>query len=357
MAKAPHGSAGRRRRRRHGPRGDVPGTLVVDPNAPRPVIRAIAYGPEEFAEEELDKLEAIGGLLEKWPVTWVNVDGLGDAEVIQKLGEIFGLHGLAMEDVLDVHQRPKVEQYEGFQFIVLRMPWPGRPLETEQVSVFLGKNFVVTFQERTGDCLDPVRDRIRRNKGRIRQVGPDYLAYSLLDAIVDGYYPVLETYGEQVEALEDEIISRAGAETISDIHQLKRDLLTLRRAVWPLREAINSLLRDTSPLMTAETLIYLRDCYDHSVQILDMVETYRELSSGLMDVYLSSVSNRMNEVMKVLTIIATIFIPLTFVAGVYGMNFPDMPELKWPWSYAVIWAVMLTIAGSMLVYFRRKRWL
>ena len=350
--------AGRRqiKTRRRGPRGAPPGTLAVDPNAPRPVVRVIAYGPDECVEKTVDDLDSLGALLSKLAVTWVNVDGLGDAATLEELGEIFGLHRLALEDVIGVHQRPKVEQYGELQFIVVRMLSLAEALQSEQVSLFLGSGFVITFQERAGDCLDPVRDRIRNGKGRIRERGCDYLAYALVDAIVDGYFPVLEQYGEQLEALEDQIVGEPRQQTVSRIHDIKRDLLTVRRAVFPLRESVNSLARDPTPLITDDTRIYLRDCYDHTIQVLDMVETYRELTSGLHDVYLSSVSNRMNEVMKVLTIIATIFIPLTFIAGIYGMNL-DMPEAEWPWAYAAVWGVMIIVAGCMLVFFRRKKWL
>ena len=357
MSRAPSRRSGTGRKRTRRSRGAPPGTLAVDPSAPQPVVRVMAYGPDQCIEQEIHALEELRDSLATWPVVWVNVDGLGDAETIATLGEIFRLHQLALEDVVSVHQRSKVEQYDGFQFVVVRMPSLGERLETEQVSLFLGEKFVLTFQERVGDCLDPVRDRIRKAKGRIRQAGADYLTYCLIDAIVDGYFPVLEQYGEQLEALEDEIVERPTAQTVGRIHEIKRDLLTLRRAVWPMREAVNVLTRDPTPLITGETRIYLRDCYDHAIQILDLVETYRELGSGLHDVYLSSVSNRMNEVMKVLTIIATIFIPLTFVTGVYGMNFEHMPELKWPWAYAVVWGVMIVVGGSMFLHFRKKKWL
>lgn len=222
-------------------RGQPPGTLAVDPNAPRPVVRVLAYGPDDCTEQKIDDLEDLHAFLAKWPVTWVNVDGLGDAETILKLGEIFHLHRLALEDVVGVHQRSKVEQYDRFHFVVVRMPVLAERAETEQVSLFLGEGFVLTFQERVGDCLDPVRDRIRKGGGRIRQAGADYLAYSLIDAIVDGYFPVLEQYGEQLEAVEEEILDRPSNQSAIRVHEIKRDLLTLRRAVWPMREAVNAL--------------------------------------------------------------------------------------------------------------------
>ncbi len=345
------------------PPGSVPGSVVADPDAPHPVVRVMAYGPDDFVEREVEDLSQIGELREKWPVTWVNVDGLGDAELIRAVGEAFDIHPLALEDVVNVTQRPKVEEYDNFEFIVARMASVVKVLETEQVSIFLGKGFVVTFQERVGDCFDPVRERIRTGRGRVRGAGADYLAYALLDAVVDNYFPVLEQYGERLEALEERILVRSDTATVAEIHDVKRELIRLRRAVWPLREAVNTLTREAMPLITDETRVYLRDCYDHAVQILDIVESDREMTAGLTDLYQSTVSNRMNEVMKVLTIIATIFIPLTFIAGIYGMNFDpeasrwSMPELGWPFGYVACLGVMAVCAVSLVVFFKRKGWL
>ena len=353
----------RKHKHRRGPRGAVPGTLIVDPEAPRPIIRVMAYGPEELREEQITDIRSLEALLHKWPVLWVNVDGLGDTNVISQLGEIFGLHRLALEDVINVHQRPKVEQYDECLFLVARMLFLSENLETEQVSMFVGKGFVLTFQEQVRDCFDPVRDRIRKSLGRIRRAPVDYLGYALLDAIVDSYFPILEHYGERLEALEEEIITSPAEKTISRIHQNKRDLLTLRRTLWPLRDAINSLLRDETTFFTNETRIYLRDCYDHTIQIIDMLESYRETASGLLDVHLSSLSNRMNDVMRVLTVIATIFMPLSFLAGIYGMNFNseispwNMPELNWRWGYPFALGLMLAVFTGLIFYFREKRWL
>ncbi len=353
----------RKRRHRRGPLGAVPGTLLVDPEAPRPIIRTLAYDPTELREKEITDIRSLGDFLHKWPVLWVNVDGLGDANIISQLGEIFGLHRLALEDVINVHQRPKVEQYDRYLFLVAHMLFLSESLETEQVSFFVGKGFVLTFQEQVRDCFDPVRDRIRKGLERIRGAPADYLVYALLDAILDSYFPILERYGERLEALEEEIITNPDEKTISRIHQNKRDLLALRRALWPLRDAINSLLRDATAFFAAETRIYLRDCYDHTIQIIDMLESYRETASSLLDIHLSSISNRMNEVMKVLTIIATIFMPLTFLAGIYGMNFNpekspwNMPELNWRWGYPFALGLMFAIFAGLAAYFRRKRWL
>jgi len=296
-------------------------------------------------------------------MTWVNVDGLGDTATLQKIAEIFGVHKLAMEDVVHVHQRAKVEEYEERLFIVIRMPeLTDDGVRTEQLSVFLGPDFVLTFQEKEGDCLDPVRERIRKSKGRIRHAGSDYLTYTILDAVVDSWFPILEDYGETLQDLENEVLGNPASEIVGEIHLVKRDLLEIRRIIWPMRETVNVLFKDEG-LIQKETHLYLRDCYDHVIQIIDIVESYRDMASGLMELYLSSVSNNMNQVMKVLTIIATIFIPLTFIAGIYGMNFNpeasvlNMPELNWKYGYAAVWLLMLGIGGAMVFFFRRRGWL
>lgn len=351
----------KRVRRRRTPVGRPPGTLEADADAPPPVIRLIAFGPDEVVEREAADLESVREARGRWPVLWVDVDGLGDAALIAEIGRLFDLHPLALEDVLHVHQRPKHDEYGRCHFVVGRMLTPGERLDTEQVSLFFGRDFVVTFQERAGDCWEPVRERIRKAQGRVRSAGADYLAYALLDAIVDAYFPVLEEFGERLEALEDRVVARPDRSAIGEIHSARRDLLTLRRAVWPLRDALNSLQRDVH-LVTDETRVYLRDCYDHTVRIIDVIETGREIAAGLMEVYLSSLSNRMNEIMKVLTIIATIFIPLGFVAGIYGMNFNpeispwNMPELNWRWGYPFALGLMAVVAGVLLAYCWRKGW-
>jgi len=362
----------RRKRELRPPPGSPPGVLTVDPHAPRPVVHAIAYGPQGCHEQDVTAdLGPVPELLRHWPVTWINVDGLGGAETIQRIGEIFGLHPLALEDVVSVHQRAKVEQYGDHLFVVARMVEGGARVTTDQLSLFIGRRpvgkgvggFVVTFQETAGDSFDPVRERLRKGKGHARTAGPDHLAYALLDAAIDAYFPTIEAYGERLEELEDEVMLHPTKATILRIHAIKRELLSIRRAIWPLREAINTFFREPSPLITDETRLYLRDCYDHTIQVIDLCETYRELGSGLMETYLSSISNRTNEVMKVLTIIATIFIPLTFVAGLYGMNFKtekspyNMPELEWYWGYPFCLALMATVAISMLVFFWRRGWL
>ncbi|MFH1265097.1 MAG: magnesium/cobalt transporter CorA [Planctomycetota bacterium] len=343
--------------------GSVPGTVAVDPEANRPVVRVIRYGPDNLEEKEVADLDSVGKLVDRQSVTWVDVQGLGDAATITRLGEIFNLHPLALEDVVNTHQRAKVEEYGEHLFIVARMLTGGEQLNAEQVSVFIGANFVLTFQEKPEDCLDPVRKRLRKSGGRIRQLGADYLAYALLDAIVDAYFPVLEQYGEALDRLDDEISTRPSPGTVARIHQMRGDLLLLRRAIWPLRDDVGELLRAENPLVSQETRLFLRDCYDHTFQIIDLVDTCREMCADLREYYLSTVNNRMSEIMKLLTIMATIFIPLSFIAGVYGMNFdPDasplnMPELRWTFGYPLALGLMAGVAGSQLLYFWRRGWL
>jgi magnesium transporter len=349
--------------RRQSSPGAPPGTVAVDPAAAQPVMDCLAFDDQRLVETRLQRPEQALEYMGHWPVTWVNVCGLGDAEVLQGLGRAFGLHPLALEDVVNVHQRAKVEQYGAHLFIVARMPRDGGRLDTEQVSLFLGRDFVLTFIEDPGDCFDAVRSRLRHDRGRIREFGPDHLAYALLDAVVDAYFPVLERYGELLDHLEEEALTRRGRGTIARIHAVKTDLLALRRAVWPHRELFNALVRDPNPLITAETRVYFRDCYDHAVQMIDLLELYRELGSDLRDLYLTSVSNRMNEVMKVLTVITTIFMPLTLITGIYGMNFDtaaspwNMPELGWRFGYPIVLATMAAVTAGMLFVFRRQGWL
>ncbi|NNG04470.1 MAG: magnesium/cobalt transporter CorA, partial [Inquilinus sp.] len=333
------------------------------PSALPPSIRFLGYGPEAVEEREITDVAQLDELVRNWPVTWINIDGLGDLDLVRRLGEMFGIHRLALEDVVNVHQRPKLEEYEDHAFIVARMIHADDGPRTEQVSLFLGTGFLLSFQERPGDCFDPVRDRLRGHRGLIRERGADYLAYALIDAVVDGCFPVLEAYGEQLEDLEDSVVGDPQRDHAAAIHDMKRDLLALRRAIWPQRELLNALTREPLAYLSDQTRVYLRDSYDHSIQLLDVVETYREIASGLVDVYLSSASARMNEIMKVLTIIATIFIPLTFIVGVYGMNFRpesspwNMPELIWYWGYPAVLGLMAAVAGGLLLAFRRMGWI
>jgi magnesium transporter len=324
-------------------------------------ITIIDYDEAHFEEKAVQSAEECVVFRDRPTVTWINIEGTHRAEVLEKLGSDFGLHPLIVEDILDTEQRPKLDDLDDCIFTVLKMLSYNRDrgeVEVEQVSLVLGSNFVLSFQEgKAGDLFDPVRERLRSNKGRIRRLGADYLAYALIDTIVDGYFLVLEQIGEEMEFLEEELVTNPTPTTIQALHNLKREMIFLRKSVWPLREVIGSLERGESPLIQDSTGIYLRDLYDHTIQVIDTIETFRDILSGMLDIYLSSISNKMNEVMKVLTIIATIFIPLTLVAGIYGMNFRYMPELEWRWGYPLIWLVMLAIAGAMLYYFRKKKWL
>ena len=345
-------------RKRHPPAGSRPGTLVIHAQAQRPVIRVMKFKPDHLEEHDIAGVAELKGLLEENTVCWIDVRGLGDEKVLREFAHLFSIHPLALEDVVNVPQRPKIERFEKHTLCITRMVLlRDEGIEPEQVSLFVGSNYVLTFQERSGDVFDPIRNRIRQGGPLLRSSGPSYLAYALLDAVIDGYYPILETFGEKLETLEDEIVANPHPSVLLEIHQAKRDLLAMRRAIWPQREAVNALIRDENPLITDAVRVYLRDCYDHCVQIMDGVETYRELAGGLMDVYLSSLGNRQNEVMKVLTIMASIFIPLTFMAGIYGMNFENMPELRSAWGYPLLLATMVVVAVGMTLYFRRKGWL
>ncbi|MBI4604388.1 MAG: magnesium/cobalt transporter CorA [Planctomycetes bacterium] len=352
--------ARRRKDRRPAP-GAVPGTLMVPADAPKPVIRVMDFSPGHVSEKTLASAREVVEYLTDATssVTWVDVQGLGEREVLEELAQIFRLHRLALADVVNVLQRPKVESYAEHLFVIARMAMltPSGELSAEQLSLFLGRNFVLTFQETYGDCLDPVRERIRTGTGLVRGSGADYLAYAILDAITDQYFPVVEALGDRIENLEDQVLRSPTPQALRKVYELKRELLSVRRGIWPQRDAINALVRDESGLIGREVQVYLRDCYDHAVQIIDVTETLRELTTGLLDVYLSAVANRTNEVMKVLTVVTTVFIPLTFLAGVYGMNFDVMPELKWRYGYLAIWVVMAAIGAGLLVCFARRGWL
>jgi magnesium transporter len=346
--------------------GAPPGTLDLEPGAPPPDIVLIDYSEATATRSKLVNPQEAAAYLDTESVSWVDMLGLGNKETWRQMGQIFNLHLMTQEDVVNVPQRPKVVDYEDHLLIIAWMVMI-KPnsfnFHKEQVSLILGKHYLLTVQEEPDyDCFDPVRDRIRKGQGSIRKHGADYLAYTLLDSIIDGFFPVLEVYGELIEELEDEVVVKPTRKTLEKIYKIRRELLTLRRAIWPQRDAINALIRDSSDLISPEVRIYLRDCYDHTVQVMDMVETYRELASGLMDVYLSSVGNKMNEIMKLLTVISSIFIPLTFVVGVYGMNFNteksplNMPELNWYFGYPLCWGLMVTIASSLVYFFWRRGW-
>jgi len=323
-------------------------------------INILDYDENQFEEKEARTIEECFPFKDKPTVTWINIDGLHQIDVIEKIGKNFDFHPLLLEDILNTEQRPKIEDFETHIYIVLKMLYyedNTNEIISEQFSIIFGKNFVISFQEKEGDIFNPIRERIRTSKGRIRKMGADYLAYSLIDAIVDSYFIILEKLGENIEDVEETMLANPTPETLHDIHRLKRKMISLRKSVWPLREVVSALERSDSSLIQEPTRIYLKDVYDHTIQVIDTIETFRDMLSGMLDVYLSSISNKMNEIMKVLTIIATIFIPLTFIVGVYGMNFEQMPELKWQWGYPVIWFIMLAIGISMVFYFRKKKWL
>lgn len=323
-------------------------------------IHVIDFDEANFQEIELVSVDACIPYKDKPTVTWINVDGVHNVPLLEKIGDCFGLHRLVMEDIMNTDQRPKMEDYGEYLYIVLKMLSIGGGGETvtEQISLILGANYVISFQEGVeGDVFNLIRERIRNSKGRIRKMGADYLAYSLLDAVVDNYFVVLEKFGDKIEAIETELIGNPTQTTVQRIYQLKREMIFLHNAVWPLREVVSALGKNESSLIKESTAPYLRDVYDHVIHIIDSVDIYREMLSSMLDMYLSSVSNRLNEVMKVLTVISLIFMPITFIAGVYGMNFKYMPELEWHWGYPAALLVMFAISILMVFYFKRKKWL
>ncbi len=339
--------------------GARPGTLVIANEAPPPKVHVIHFTSTEVREEDVTDPERLRAVHRADAVTWVDVQGFGDESLIRRIGEVFSLHPLAIEDVVNVPQRPKAESYEEQLLILVRMVKLDGPNEfdMEQISIVLGTNYVLTFQERYGDVLDPVRRRIRAGKGPIRRNGPDYVAYAIFDTIVDGYYPVLEEIGNLLERLEEAVVENPTPQLLRRLNQNKNKLTNLRRATWPQREVANALCRDEHPLIDPKVRLYLRDTYDHCVQSTEIAEMFRDMATGLMNTYLSSVANRTNEVMKVLTIVATIFIPLTFLAGIYGMNFKHMPELQAEWGYPLIWIAMVACAVVMVTFFWRRGWI
>jgi magnesium transporter len=350
------------RKRRSKKTGLPPGTPVYvgERKDEKVRISVMDYDELKYQEKEVKDVEECFQFKDTSTVTWINIDGIHQVDIIEKIGRNFDLHPLIQEDIVNTEQRPKIEDFGNYIYIVLKMVYHDEndgDIKIEQVSLILGENFVISFQEKEGDIFNHVRERIRNGKGRIRNMKADYLAYSLLDAVVDNYFFILEKSGEKIEELEDKVVSQPKPETLQEIHKLKRGMIFLRRSVWPLREVISNLERGESALIQESTRIYLRDVYDHTIQVIDSVETFRDMLSGMHDTYLSSISNRMNEIMKVLTIIATIFIPLTFVAGIYGMNFKFMPELDWRWGYFAVWLIMVAVAVLMIFYFKKKKWL
>ncbi len=351
--------------RRHLPQqGAPPGSFAVPEVHVEPRMHVISYDADELVENDVTGVEELPGILREGGVNWIDVQGLGDGSVVRELGELKNLHPLALSDVVNLGQRPKVDEYDDVLFFALRMvqiTGEGR-LAWEQISIFLGPGFVLSFQETHGDCLDPLRDRIRGGRKRIRSAGNDFLACMIVDTTVDGYFPVLEHHGDRLEEFEEIILDRPTRRVLGELYRVKRDLVTFRRSTWPLRDALQHLLRDESDALSPDALFYLRDTVDHVMQVVDVSETHRDLSAGLVDVYLSTVGQKTNEVMKVLTVIATVFIPLTFVAGIYGMNFDtqhpgNLPELGWKYGYLFFWGLCGLLVVVLLGVFRRLGWL
>jgi magnesium transporter len=351
-----------RRRRRRLTRvqpGTIPGTLASPEGGPAapPRVTVMHYTQDSLFESEAKTVAECLEWLDRPGVTWINVDGLGQPEALAQFGERLHFHPLALEDVFNVPQRPKIEAYGDHYLLILRMLRLAPEIDEEQVSVFFGGTYVITVQERAdGDVFEGVRERLRKSRGRVRVAGSDYLTYALIDAVIDGYFPVLESLGERLDHLEDECVMEPEALALPKIQTLRRDLLTLRRAIWPMREAVVALGREESALITAETRLFLRDCYDHALEALEIVETDRETASSVMEIYLAMQNQRLNEVMKVLTVMATLFIPLTFIASIYGMNFEHMPELKWRYGYPATLGLMGAVAGGLIYYFKRRHW-
>jgi magnesium transporter len=346
-------------RKRHPPRGARPGTLVVPDDAVPTTLRIISYDVDAVQTADKVKTADIPRYLARDATTWIDVRGIRDVEVLQAIGDLFSLHPLLLEDVVNVPQRPKFESYDDHQLLITRLITGGgvTRIEQEQVSIIVGPNYVLTIQERPDDPFDPIRTRIDQGKGLIRHGGSDYLAYALLDAVIDGYYPVVEAIGDALEDLESDVLDDPKPEVARKIQRLKRQLMLLRRSVWPHREAINTILREENDAFQPQVRTYLRDVYDHCVQLGDVVESFREMAGGLLDLYLSTMSNRTNDIMRVLTIMASVFIPLTFVAGVYGMNFDFMPELQFRYAYPLVVLAMVLVAMAMVAFFARRGWI
>jgi magnesium transporter len=321
-------------------------------------ITLIRFDESTFVEKEVNSMPDLAKEKKKQGLIWINIDGLQDVSLLEEIGNMFGLHPLILEDILNTNQRPKIEDLTDYIYIVLRNfhNQDNDTLQSGQISIILGKNFVLSFQEKESALFEPIRERLRNNKGKIRKAGCDYLVHALIDNIVDNYFIILETLEDKIEDLENDLIRQTTPATIQTIHNLKRDLIFFRKSLWPLRETISSLQRSDSPLIDEPNVIYFKDIFDHIIAIIDTVETFRDMLSGMLDIYLSSVSIKLNEVMKVLTVIATVFMPLTFLAGVYGMNFKYIPELQWRFGYFIIWTVMLAIAAVMLYFFKKKKW-
>jgi len=322
-------------------------------------IRLIDYGPEEYEEQDIDNIEQCFPYKDDHTITWINIDGIHDTMILEKLGDCFGFHPLILEDILNTQQRPKIEDFNDYIYFVLKMieyNTKTNAVSLEQVSIILGKHYVISLQEKPLEIYEPIRNRIKKDKSKIRNAGSDYLAYLLIDSIIDSYFSVLEKIGERIEHVENKLVSNPTQKTLKTIYDLKRNMLYMRKSTWPLREIISRLERGEISLINDSTRIYIRDIYDHIIQVIDTIETFRDMLSGMLDIYLSSMSHRLNEVMKILTIISTIFIPITFIASIYGMNFRFMPEINWKWGYLAVWAIILFIIIYMVIYFKRKKW-
>lgn len=338
--------------------GSPPGTIVYTGDDTESTItyNIIDFSDDFFQEQSVDLKNCIPG--KDSIVRWINVNGINNVEMLEHFGVQFQLHPLTLEDIANINSRPKLEEYDNYIFFVMNMlyiPKDSIDIQSEQISIILGKGFVLSFQEREGDVFEPIRQRLRSSKGFIRKEKADYLTYALIDAIVDNYYVILERVGEKIEDLEFELVNNPNPETLQTIHSYKKEMLVLRKSVWPLREVISKLGREEISIITRKTNIYLRDVYDHTIQVIDNIETYRDLLSGMLDIYLSSISNRMNEIMKVLTIIGSIFIPISFITGLYGMNFKYIPELDWPFGYLYVWVLILSVVSILLIYFKKKK--
>lgn len=342
--------------------GLPPGALIHigEKKTEKVKITLIEYDEGKFQEKEIKNIDELIPFNEKPTVKWINIEGLHDVEMIEKIGQHFNLHPLTLEDILNTGQRPKSDDFDDYTYIVfkmLRYEEKEQEVRSEQVSLIIGADFLISFQEMAGDVFDSVRNRIKNGKGRIRRLSSDYLAYTLMDAVVDHYFLILEIFGEKIEFLEDEILENPTPRALESIYEMRGEMIYLRRQIWPMREILSRLEKGASPFIRESTGMYLKDIYDHTIQVMDSIESFRDILAGLLDIYLSTISNKMNEVMKVLTIIATLFIPITFVAGVYGMNFKYMPELDWRWGYFAVWLIMIAVAVIMLFFFRKKRWL
>ncbi len=342
--------------------GLAPGSLIHIGEKKEEQVRITLfdYDAQHCEQKTITKVKKAVPLKDTSSVTWINIDGLHDVKVIEDIGKHFDLHPLTLEDILHTGQRPKMETHANYIYVVLRMlryDSANRKVLSEQISMILSDHYILTFQESVGDVFDPIRERMRESSSRLRKHGPDYLLYRLLDSIVDHYFVVLEKIGDHLELLQDQVAQDPDENILQDIHGMRREMINLRRAIWPVRDLISSFQRMESTLIQENIDVFLNDLYDHIIRVIDTVETYREMISSLLDLYMSGISNKMNAVMKVLTIIATIFIPLTFIAGIYGMNFDYMPELHFRWAYPVVWLIMIVITLGMILFFRRKKWL